>query len=173
MERGYWNVVITVGPGEGGGIGWDEAFIEKAWGFLELFVRRGRAGWGVWCLREREGAGAGAGTSNNNHNHNHNDGTANGNGERRRGNAAAMGCNSARLRDNHEYGNGNRNTPGNERDSAQRETWRVYCWGSTVGHIFLLLLLASQRRVRGLGAQWIDGSGEVVIKMSDRTSGSN
>lgn len=42
---------------------------------------------------------------------------------------------------------------------------RVYCWGEVVGHIYLLLHLVSERKIRGRGAKWIDGGGEAVIVM--------
>ncbi|RDW60263.1 hypothetical protein BP5796_11869 [Coleophoma crateriformis] len=43
--------------------------------------------------------------------------------------------------------------------------FRVYCWGQIVGHIYLLLYTSSESKIRGTGACWIDGSGEVVITM--------
>lgn len=42
---------------------------------------------------------------------------------------------------------------------------RVYCWGGVVGHVYLLLYLVSQRRVKGTGARWVDGGGEAVVRM--------
>jgi hypothetical protein len=42
---------------------------------------------------------------------------------------------------------------------------RVYCWGGVAGHVYLLLYLVSQRRVKGTGARWVDGGGEVVVRM--------
>lgn len=32
-------------------------------------------------------------------------------------------------------------------------------------HIYLLLFLASERNIRGMGAQWRDARGEVVIEL--------
>ncbi|KAI0137002.1 hypothetical protein BJ170DRAFT_38742 [Xylariales sp. AK1849] len=46
---------------------------------------------------------------------------------------------------------------------------RLYCWGAVVVHIYLLLYLASQRKILFTGAIWIDGEGEVVIVMGKRT----
>lgn len=43
--------------------------------------------------------------------------------------------------------------------------FRVYCWGEIVGHIYLLLYTASEGKVKGTGACWIDGQGETVITM--------
>lgn len=45
--------------------------------------------------------------------------------------------------------------------------WRIYCWGDVVGHIYLLLYLVSERRVKGTGARWVDGGGELVIVMEN------
>ena len=42
---------------------------------------------------------------------------------------------------------------------------RVYCWGIVVGHIYLLLFMASESKIRGVGACWVGGDGEVIIKM--------
>lgn len=55
---------------------------------------------------------------------------------------------------------------GTEMESEWKgEEWRVYCWGEIVGQAYLLLFLASSRKVRGLGATWVDGGGDVVVKM--------
>jgi len=50
------------------------------------------------------------------------------------------------------------------RDEGYR-TLRVYCWGIIVSHIYLLLNLSSERKIKGTGACWIGGDGEPVIKM--------
>jgi hypothetical protein len=42
---------------------------------------------------------------------------------------------------------------------------RVYCWGEVVKHVYLLLYVASNSRVRRLGLQWIDADGVVVVQM--------
>ncbi|OJJ46166.1 hypothetical protein ASPZODRAFT_152374 [Penicilliopsis zonata CBS 506.65] len=42
---------------------------------------------------------------------------------------------------------------------------KVYAWGETAVHIYLLLFLASERRIRGMGAQWRDGGNDTVIQM--------
>ncbi|KAI1143420.1 hypothetical protein F5Y05DRAFT_152622 [Hypoxylon sp. FL0543] len=53
------------------------------------------------------------------------------------------------------------------RDSDFR--WiRVYCWGSVTAHIYLLLYLASQRRILYTGTSWVDGEGLTVILMETR-----
>ncbi|KAJ5371696.1 hypothetical protein N7517_003702 [Penicillium concentricum] len=42
---------------------------------------------------------------------------------------------------------------------------RVYAWGEVAMHVYLLLFLASERRIRGMGVQWRDSREEVVIQM--------
>ncbi|EME49488.1 hypothetical protein DOTSEDRAFT_68300 [Dothistroma septosporum NZE10] len=44
-------------------------------------------------------------------------------------------------------------------------TVRVYCWGEVVKHIYLLLYVSSNSKVRKLGLQWLDSQGKVVIQM--------
>ncbi|KAI1383192.1 uncharacterized protein F4822DRAFT_419587 [Hypoxylon trugodes] len=50
---------------------------------------------------------------------------------------------------------------------------RVYCWGCIVAHIYLLLYLASQRKVLFTGASWNDGEGIPIIIMETRSPGVN
>lgn len=45
---------------------------------------------------------------------------------------------------------------------------RVYCWGSVVPHIYLLLYLASQRKILYTGASWHDGESLPIIVMETR-----
>ncbi|KAI1779971.1 hypothetical protein F4818DRAFT_401244 [Hypoxylon cercidicola] len=45
---------------------------------------------------------------------------------------------------------------------------RVYCWGSVAAHIYLLLYLATQRKIRYTGSSWIDAEGIPVIIMEAR-----
>jgi hypothetical protein len=42
---------------------------------------------------------------------------------------------------------------------------KVYAWGEVAMHIYLMLYLASDRRVRGMGLRWVDSWEEVVIQM--------
>lgn len=42
---------------------------------------------------------------------------------------------------------------------------RVYCWGEIAKHIYLLLFIASNSKVRKLGLRWIDAQGLVVLQM--------
>lgn len=42
---------------------------------------------------------------------------------------------------------------------------KVYTWGEVIPHIYLLLFLATERRVRKMAAQWRDAADEVVVQM--------
>ncbi|KFY28454.1 hypothetical protein V493_02929 [Pseudogymnoascus sp. VKM F-4281 (FW-2241)] len=53
-ERGYWG--IDVHDAEGG---WDDRAREKTWEFLREYIGRGKAGWGVWCVRNGGHVGEG------------------------------------------------------------------------------------------------------------------
>lgn len=48
---------------------------------------------------------------------------------------------------------------------------KVYCWGEVVKHVYLLLYVASDSKVRRQGLQWVDADGTVVVQM--RTAQSN
>ncbi|OGM42850.1 hypothetical protein ABOM_009448 [Aspergillus bombycis] len=65
----------------------------------------------------------------------------------------------------------NAQPPHNTQKSALREmdirqlTLKTYAWGEIASHIYLLLFLASERRIRKMGAQWRDSRDDVVIQM--------
>ncbi|KAJ5641244.1 hypothetical protein N7490_005244 [Penicillium lividum] len=42
---------------------------------------------------------------------------------------------------------------------------KVYAWGEVAMHVYLLLFLASERRVRGMEVQWRDSADQPVIQM--------
>lgn len=50
-------------------------------------------------------------------------------------------------------------------EAEEKRSLRVYCWGCAVKHAFLLLYLASERRLKGTGAVWIDAEGEAVLEV--------
>lgn len=51
-----------------------------------------------------------------------------------------------------------------KRDDTRR--WvRLYCWGHIVKHTYLLLYLASGRQMKMTGAEWMDGAGDMVIRV--------
>jgi hypothetical protein len=44
-------------------------------------------------------------------------------------------------------------------------TMKVYSWGEVVPHVYMLLYLATERRIRGMKAQWRDAGENIVIEM--------
>ena len=48
---------------------------------------------------------------------------------------------------------------------GKEEVAKIYCWGEVVREVWLLLFLASNRKVLGAGAKWVDAAGEVVVVM--------
>ena len=45
------------------------------------------------------------------------------------------------------------------------DTIKVYCWGTIVGHVYLLLYMASESKIKTIGACWIGGDGKAIITM--------
>jgi hypothetical protein len=43
---------------------------------------------------------------------------------------------------------------------------KVYCWGTIVGNIYLLLYMASESKIEVAGACWIGGDGDAIITMA-------
>lgn len=155
LERGYWAVRIGIVSGDGGlehGPGrrpdgsWSAAFFARFWGFLGQFVGvEGRAGWGVWCFLDKvEALSSDIGST-----------------------AAAADAGGAsgsdQVQPDPDLG------PEPEPEPAPEEPvsvlLKVYTWGEIAMHIYLVLYLASERQIRGLGAQWRDSREEVVIQM--------
>ncbi|KAJ5189923.1 hypothetical protein N7491_008036 [Penicillium cf. griseofulvum] len=56
-------------------------------------------------------------------------------------------------------------TPAPSTISNTHLSLKVYAWGEVAMHVYLLLFLASERWIRGMGVQWRDASEEVVIQM--------
>lgn len=50
-------------------------------------------------------------------------------------------------------------------ETGKGEFLKVYCMGEAVPSIWLLLFIATTRKIKGRRAQWIDASGTVVVKM--------
>lgn len=45
---------------------------------------------------------------------------------------------------------------------------RLYCWGCAIGHMHLLLYLASRRELNYTGTTWVGGDGEAVVVMEPK-----
>ncbi|KAL2037293.1 hypothetical protein N7G274_009982 [Stereocaulon virgatum] len=54
----------------------------------------------------------------------------------------------------------------NQTPQKQEEVAKVYCFGEVVGEIWIVLFLATERKIKGLGAEWIDASEEAVVIMN-------
>ena len=50
-------------------------------------------------------------------------------------------------------------------EEGEEEVAKIYCWGEVVGEVWLLLFIASDRKVIGAGAKWVDAGGETVVVM--------
>ncbi|KAH0533655.1 hypothetical protein GP486_008974 [Trichoglossum hirsutum] len=52
------------------------------------------------------------------------------------------------------------------RDFQFGELIKIYCWGGIVGYMWLALVIASDRCIKGSESCWVDGGEKVVIRMS-------
>lgn len=52
------------------------------------------------------------------------------------------------------------------RRDTLHQSIRLYCWGCVVKHAYLLLYLASGRRIKTTGAKWIDADGVSAIEVA-------
>lgn len=116
---------------------WTAAFFTRFWTFLSEFIGKdARAGWGVWCFLDLD--------------------------ENHLGDPSPVpvtdSSNPAALA-------APRTMPPRSNTDAVSVLLKVYTWGEIAMHIYLVLFLASERRIRGLGVQWVDARGEVVIQM--------
>ncbi|KAH8429717.1 uncharacterized protein LDX57_007388 [Aspergillus melleus] len=149
LERGYWYLRIDILHADADANKskthpntWDRFLFNRFWSFLsELVGKEGRAGWGVWCYLEDVSSSVS---------------TDPGSGSETRSGSRT---------------DSNSTSPHNQRIPPAHELGlKVYAWGEIAVHIYLLLFLASERRIRKMGAQWYDGSEEVVIRMPTSTS---
>ena len=118
---------------------WPYPFFAQFWSFLnDIIARDGRAGWGVWCILEKWQTP-----------------------DHRDHSGFAM-VSRLQLTDPSEQCCHGQHS---EFGIAQPLTMKVYAWGEIATHIYLLLFLASERRIRGMQAQWRDSAENVVIQM--------
>ena len=52
-----------------------------------------------------------------------------------------------------------------DNEASTLGTVKVFCWGEVVKHVYLLLYVASQSKVRKVGLQWLDAEEEIVVQM--------
>lgn len=164
LERGYWAVRIKIvhwqeDPETSSGQhdknsghlressqhgNWSAPLFCRFWSFLAEFIGKdARAGWGVWCILDRDDL-ANA--------HLDDRGARAVSRSRSEGGLLLPSITLGQPADNAEPGSG-------------MVLLKIYTWGEVAMHVFLLLFLASERRVRGMGVQWRDSREEVVIQM--------
>ena len=71
-------------------------------------------------------------------------------------------CSREFLSDTGQTGSGTENTD----TTVSEEAIRLYCWGELVGEIWVLLFIASERKIQGTGARWLDASQGIVVQMN-------
>ncbi|MCJ1254420.1 hypothetical protein MMC24_002235 [Lignoscripta atroalba] len=121
---------------------------KKFWEYLTRFVGGGRAGWGVWCSREYSNE---VDDQDGLRNHDKDTNKSIENNEK-------MDTMIQQTKQQHHQQQPPRR--------HEQQVIKIYCWGEIVGHIYLVLILASDRRIRGMGARWVDAGGEVVVQMA-------
>ncbi|GFF33612.1 hypothetical protein IFM61606_04237 [Aspergillus udagawae] len=148
LERGHWYLRInvlqleqdrpldTAGLRENEARNWDLACFSRFWSFLSDFISKdGRAGWGVWCILEDVPESLWSGSTD---------------GQIMPQRATAPIMSDGKT---------------NPHSFVRPVILKLYAWGEVALHMYLLLFLASERRIRKMGAQWRDGRDEVVIEM--------
>lgn len=144
------NNATRAGAGAGAGADpntWDRELFTRFWAFLsDIIAKEGRAGWGVWCILERESEA--------------------GSERKFESGAADRDLFPDRGHDHRPTPHPPDNATTTTNPSAGNFVLKVYTWGEVAPHVYLLLYLASERGIRGMGAQWRDASERVVIQMA-------
>ncbi|RHZ60470.1 uncharacterized protein CDV56_108739 [Aspergillus thermomutatus] len=148
LERGHWYLRINIlqlerarhlgtpGLHENEARSWDLARFSRFWSFLSDFISKdGRAGWGVWCILEDAPETLWSGSTD---------------------------CQIMPHRTTAPIMSDRKTNP---HSFVRPVILKLYAWGEIALHMYLLLFLASERRIRKMGAQWRDGRDEVVIEM--------
>ncbi|PLB38897.1 uncharacterized protein BDW47DRAFT_104492 [Aspergillus candidus] len=155
LERGHWTVPINLittttttppspspnpenKPQDLSPNTWPTPLFTRFWTFLSDFICEGRAGWGVWCSLEADTTTTTNKNSNNEGQDPH----------------PQQSPKEEESKEEHKLTH-----------PTQPTTLKIYAWGETAEHIYLLLFLASERRIRRMGARWRDSRDEVVIVM--------
>lgn len=163
LERGYWALQITILPDQNQHPPnqplrtWDLPSFHRFWTFLSDFIGKdARAGWGVWCIVEEI-----VNTPNLN--------TNTGVNAQLPSTASTDPNDPDPDPDPNPDANPNPNLPAmtntHSTPGSLSVSLKMYTWGEVAMHTYLLLFLASERRVRGMGAEWRDSGEEVVIQM--------
>ncbi|PHH70933.1 hypothetical protein CDD82_6827 [Ophiocordyceps australis] len=117
---------------------WPRQARHAAWTFLDKYLSSGLAGWGVWCRRRSPRASATNCTTKNTYDDDDDDNDD----------------------DYNDY-----NDDYNDYNDDNDDWIRLYCWACVVKHMYLLLYIASERRLKTIHAAWIDANGETVLEV--------
>ncbi|KAJ5404364.1 hypothetical protein N7509_004235 [Penicillium cosmopolitanum] len=186
LERGYWalRIPIHTAPNQDSNLAqssaaaaaaatspnptqkpWDIPSFYRFWSFLSDFIGKdARAGWGVWCIVEQINKAdptASSDTKEQSQSQSHSlpstastdiDNPSPPPPSKHTGTQAATSTTTPK----------DTPIPGPESLSL---SLKLYAWGEVAMHVYLLLFLASERRVKGMGAEWRDSGEKVVISM--------
>ncbi|KAF1814700.1 hypothetical protein P152DRAFT_229927 [Eremomyces bilateralis CBS 781.70] len=118
---------------------WDVARQVEFWDYFGKILEDGRCGWGVWAARRY--------------------------GE---------GCEESPTGFANDREGSTKRVTFAQTGEAEGETTapdrglgivKIYCWAEIIEHIYLLVYVASHKCIRSTAAEWIDGSGKVVVRM--------
>ncbi|KAJ5475183.1 hypothetical protein N7539_008249 [Penicillium diatomitis] len=135
---------------------WSEADFSRFWTFLCGFVEEARAGWGVWCLAERSSYSP----------------STSGRTPRRISKDGNVDVDKDKNKDKNTDTHpiqinpvSNLDNPSVSVPAPVQLVIKVYGWGEIARHVYLMLYLASERRVKGMGLKWVDPAEKVIIQM--------
>ncbi|PWY89139.1 hypothetical protein BO70DRAFT_359460 [Aspergillus heteromorphus CBS 117.55] len=168
------NTSNTVGAGtvngNGNGHGHDNAntwplpLLTRFWTFLSEIITEGRAGWGVWCILEEDISSpvtVNAATITTTPTNTITTTTPTNTNT----NTTTITTITSTDVDVDVDADADADADANTNPDPTALTIKIYAWGEIASHIYCLLFLASERRVRKMRAQWRDGADEVVIQM--------
>ncbi|KAK2748450.1 hypothetical protein FQN55_004389 [Onygenales sp. PD_40] len=162
LERGYWALNLSISTtasdetqpttSSSSSSPWTAKRFFEFWDFLSKFIAHdGRAGWGVWCICDSNSPSLSSSSP-------------------ARLTATATDTPTSIIdltTQSPLHPNTNINTPTHpEPGDLTSLTVKIYTWGEVAPHIYLLMYLASDRKVKKVpGVQWRDGADEGVIFM--------
>lgn len=150
LERGHWRLPVA---------SFTPDLKIKAWSYLKQFVGEDRAGWGVWCVIEDEPS---TDTPLNTNNENE----VRENVDQTQVIEQQTNKSSSRSAGNNKQPTAVASTSQSiKRPVLTQQIWKIYCWGELAPAIWLLLFMATNRKIKGCGAAWLDAVEETVVLM--------
>ncbi|KGQ01949.1 hypothetical protein PAAG_11340 [Paracoccidioides lutzii Pb01] len=171
LERGYWLLNLTISDSSNNandnnstksyqnlfcmddalsnkpriGPPWSRKCFFDFWDFLSKFIAHdGRAGWGVWCICESRSSTSSSIDPTDSHSI-----------------IDLTSQDSAQIPAENKTPQ-----PDDNFNLIKHIAVKIFTWGETAPHIYLLMYLASDRKVRKVpGVQWRDGADKLVIFM--------